>query len=127
MFTHVDITLAVDYYALVHYTDLTLCLLGNFACFSLMFFKINFFKTFYQEYHQSVKQLESRHFVGPDLGPNYLQRLSADNTSRYRVKPIFFKEVLNSSHAGKLAFFLSSFFIFFSKINIFKRCSQKYC
>ena len=25
---------------------------------------------------------QARHFVGPDLGPNCLQRLSADNTSR---------------------------------------------
>ena len=28
---------------------------------------------------------QARHFVGPDLGPNCLQRLSADNTSRQRV------------------------------------------
>ena len=26
------------------------------------------------------------HFVGPDLGPNYMQKLSADNTIRQRVK-----------------------------------------
>ena len=26
---------------------------------------------------------QARHFVGPDLGPNCLQRLSADNTRRY--------------------------------------------
>ena len=26
------------------------------------------------------------YFVGPDLGPNCLQRLSADDTSRQRVK-----------------------------------------
>ena len=25
---------------------------------------------------------QARHFVGPDLGQNYLQRISADNTSR---------------------------------------------
>ena len=29
---------------------------------------------------------QARHYVGPDLGPNCLQRLSADDTSRYRVK-----------------------------------------
>ena len=29
---------------------------------------------------------QSRHFVGPDLGPNCLQRLSADDTSRQRAK-----------------------------------------
>ena len=36
------------------------------------------------QYNQCVKQLGSRsgrHFVGPDLGPNCLQRLSADNKS----------------------------------------------
>ena len=36
----------------------------------LIYFKINFFKKFFQEYHLSV---------GPDLGPNCLQMLSADN------------------------------------------------
>ena len=29
---------------------------------------------------------QARHYVGPDLGPNCLQMLSADETSRYRVK-----------------------------------------
>ena len=28
---------------------------------------------------------QDRHFVGPDLGPNCLHRLSADDTSRQRV------------------------------------------
>ena len=32
---------------------------------------------------------QSRHFVWPDLGPNCLQRLSADDISRQRVKLIF--------------------------------------
>ena len=30
---------------------------------------------------------EARRFVGPDQGPNCLQRLSADNTGRQRVTP----------------------------------------
>ena len=29
---------------------------------------------------------QARHFVGPDLGPNSLQRLLADDISRHRVK-----------------------------------------
>ena len=29
---------------------------------------------------------QARHFFGPALGPNYLQRLSADDTSKQRVK-----------------------------------------
>ena len=40
-------------------------------CRLLIFFKINFFKNL--------------HSVGPDLGPNCLDRLSADDTSRLRV------------------------------------------
>ena len=50
----------------------------------LNFLKINFFEKSFQEYHRSVKQFGSRSGqtnVGPDLGPNCLQRLSADNTS----------------------------------------------
>ena len=34
----------------------------------------------------SLDQYQARHFVGSDLVPNCLQRLSADHTSRYRVK-----------------------------------------
>ena len=42
-------------------------------------------KKLYQEHYQSIKQLRSRPgpmlHVGPDLGPNCLQRLSADDKS----------------------------------------------
>ena len=34
---------------------------------------------------KSLDPDQARHFVGPDLGPNCLQRLSAGNTSRQRV------------------------------------------
>ena len=47
---------------------LTLCMLGNFACFFVVcnfFFKINFFKKIFQEYHQSVKKFVSR--SGPTM------------------------------------------------------------
>ena len=33
----------------------------------------------------SVDPGQARHFVRPDLGPNCLQRLSADDTSKQRV------------------------------------------
>ena len=33
----------------------------------------------------SLDQDQVRHFVGPDLGPNCLQRLSADDTCRQSV------------------------------------------
>ena len=42
-----------------------------------MFFKINFFKKFFQERYQSVRQFEFK--IRTDfLGPNCLQKLSAD-------------------------------------------------
>ena len=53
--------------------------LYNSACWVVvcrLFLKINFFKQFFQEYYQSVKQFGSRsgrHSVGTDLGPNCLQ------------------------------------------------------
>ena len=55
----------------------------DYACFSVVYF---FFKTTlnFQEYHQSVKQFgsdQARHLVVSDLGPTYLQRLSASDTS----------------------------------------------
>ena len=82
-----------------------LCLLGNFLCFFfrlLNFFKIIFFEKLFQEYHQSGKQFgfrsgptfsnnldsdQAQQNVGPDLDPNCLQRLSADDTSRQRINP----------------------------------------
>ena len=51
----------------------------------IFFFKINFFEKLLQEYHQCLNILDpdqDQHFVEPDLGPNCLQRLSADDTSR---------------------------------------------
>ena len=48
---------------------------GKFSFFFhclLIVFKIRFFINFFQEYH---------HFVRPDLGPNCLQKISADDRS----------------------------------------------
>ena len=53
--------------------------MSNFACFlsSVDFFsKSTFFKV------RSFDPDQAQHFVGPDLGPNCLQMLSADDTSR---------------------------------------------
>ena len=67
---------------------LTLCLLGEFACFFcclLIFFKIVFFEKLFPEYYQCQNSLypdQAQHFVWHDLGPNCLQRLSADGTNR---------------------------------------------
>ena len=57
----------------------------------LNFFEINFFEKLLQENRQSVKQIGSRSgptFCRPDLGPNCLQKLSADNTRGQRVKDL---------------------------------------
>ena len=59
------------------FISLTLCQLGNFSCFYchlLTIFKINFFK-------KSCRNT-IRHSIGPELDPNCLQRLSADDTRR---------------------------------------------
>ena len=49
-------------------------------------FKINVFEHFFREYSirlsNSLDPDQARHFVGPDLGPNCLQKLSADDISR---------------------------------------------
>ena len=47
----------------VEQPDLTLCILGNVSCFCcrlLTYFKINFFKKFFQAHYQSVKHFRSR-------------------------------------------------------------------
>ena len=53
------------------------------------FFKINLFEKFFLEYNHSDKQFgyrSAKHFVGPDLVANCFQKLTAEDTSRQRVK-----------------------------------------
>ena len=49
------------------------------------YFKISNFKKFFQDLYQIVSNSldpdQDQRFVGPDLGPNCLQRLSADGKS----------------------------------------------
>ena len=48
------------------------------------FFKMDLLEIFFLEYLQSVKQLDpdqAQCFVEPDLAPDCLQRLSAEDTS----------------------------------------------
>ena len=62
-------------------------MLGNFShdafCCLLILFKIHFFEKFFREYYQCqmvwIQIRTDVHSVGPDLGPNILQRLSADD------------------------------------------------
>ena len=53
------------------------CIQGNFSCFKL-FFKINFFQKSFGNTFRVSNGLDSdqaRHHVGPDLGPNSLQKV----------------------------------------------------
>ena len=68
-----------------------LCILGNFACFfdiCILFSKIIIFKKLFRNIIRESNSLDPDqewHSVGPNLGPNLLQRLSADGTRRQRV------------------------------------------
>ena len=60
------------------------CMLGNFACFlfsSVEFFQTQIFLKIPTEYQMSSSwdPDQAWHFVRPVLGPNCLQRLSADD------------------------------------------------
>ena len=73
---------------------LTLCMLENCACFlsSADFLEENIKKIFQDSISVNFfKQFGSSSFVGPDLGPDCLQRLSTDSTSRQRFKEECFK------------------------------------
>ena len=76
----------VDFY--VSILPLTLCLLGNVSCFCrlLIFFpKLTFLKNSFRNtiiVSNSLDRDQARCFVGPGLGPNCLQLLSADDTRR---------------------------------------------
>ena len=62
-------------------------LINSEVSFCFLFFKFNFFKEFFQEHNQSVKQFGSKlgtMNVGSDLGPNCLQRLSADDKTCHK-------------------------------------------
>ena len=54
---------------------------------SAFFFKMKLFPKIFQKRHQGVKQFGSRSgptLVGPEFGPNCLQRFSADDKNRRR-------------------------------------------
>ena len=68
---------------------LSLCRLGNFFNDFLLsadffYLKLTFSKNYFRNtirVSNSLNPDQARHFVGPDLGPNSLQRLSANDTS----------------------------------------------
>ena len=47
----------------------------------------------------SLDSDQARHSVGPDLGPNCLQKLSADDTSRQRVNSEFQNKITEKRKA----------------------------
>ena len=59
---------------LIHFV---FCIIFHAFCCLLIFFKINFSKFV----SNSLDPDQAQGFVGPDLGPNCLQRLSAEDTS----------------------------------------------
>ena len=67
--------------------------MGNFSYFFgiLIFFsKSIFLKNSFKIIIKASNNLDpdqTKHFVGPDLGPNCLQRILADHTHRKRDKP----------------------------------------
>ena len=73
---------------------LTPCLLGNFQAFlpSADFFQIQLFRKILSEntirVSNSLDPDQARRFVGPDLGPNCLQRLSAEDTSSQKFQDL---------------------------------------
>ena len=83
--------------AYFHLTKLTQCMLGNFSqlfCRLLTFFKLNFFKKFFQEHYQSVKQFGSR--SGPTLCWAWSgSKLFAKIISRRQKSPLPGKELIS--------------------------------
>ena len=66
--------------------SLKLCLLGNFSCFfcHLLILKSTFLKNYFRNNIRVSNSLD------PDQSQQKKQRLSADNTSRQRVKDLYF-------------------------------------
>ena len=73
---------------LVNKTSL-LCMLGYFACFFVICaFSFFFILTLSKKSFRNTIRVSNRQNVGSDLGPNYLQRLSADDKSPLAGKGI---------------------------------------
>ena len=71
----------------------------SFLASADFFFKITFSKNSFRDTIRVSNNLDpdqARHFVGPHLDPKCLQKLSADATSRQRIKPyrLFFAMII---------------------------------
>ena len=73
------------------HTYFHLCLLGKIACFLTSADYLSKSAVSKNSFRKDIKVSDSldpdqaRHYVGPDLSPNCLQRLSADDNSRQRI------------------------------------------
>ena len=76
------------YFRIVLALTLTLCMLGNFhasVVICWLFSKSTFSKNSFRStiiVSNGLDPDQDRHVVGPDLGPNCLQRLTTDDKSR---------------------------------------------
>ena len=87
--------MAIVFFSFIIYISTT-CMPGLFAYWVILrsflssadfFSKSTFLKNSFRNtirVSNSLDPDQGRHFVGPDLGPNCLQSLSADDTSRQR-------------------------------------------
>ena len=104
-------------------------MLGNFACFFVIcgffcccfFWKVTFSKKPFKSTIRASNSLDpdqARYFVDPDLDPNCLQRLSADDkvaTSGERVKKSHFGTNLSGGYNFKGGHFVKIVFPPFQK------------
>ena len=73
-------------------SSLTHCIQGNCSCFFLS--SVNFLQNYLSSFKNTIRTSNSldpdqaRRYVWPDLGPNCLPRLSAEDTAGQRVKTI---------------------------------------
>ena len=95
-------------YSFMHFCDcnLTLCLgiLHAFLLSADFFSKSTFSKNSFRNTIRVSNTLDleqARHFVGPDLDPNSLERLSADETSSQKCKQYKFINVLPPFSVGQ--------------------------
>ena len=77
---------------------LTLCLLGNLACFffvvCLIFSKLTFSKNYFKNTIRAPNSLDpdqAQHFVGPELVPNCLQRFQLTTPQVGKEMSIMYK------------------------------------
>ena len=79
-----------NYLASLTYGNLT-SLLGNFSCFCCLlseYFQNGLFQKNLSRLANGLSPDQDRCSVGPDLGPNCLQRLSADDKSQLGMKEL---------------------------------------